>query len=532
MKIMSNKEALTALLILLGTLAIFSPNALAQRAFPCSTCDGCTAALAAPDAKVVLSGDVVHPGEGPCIVIQGERAQLDGAEHDIRPTNATGTIGIQVEANDVLVKNIHVMGAETGILVKNTRRTTLFHAWIQSAKKGVSILQSPGFRITRSVLLDSQFGISFGPLSEDGTCPTSSTLQSPGAVINKVHVEESQRGIVACDAIPVIKNSTLIRNKVGISLGHPKGKNVFPTDPCACSPDLEGVTASTVLFFSSGCHSCQTHESWMPELKSQGHDFLMRQTGPGNGAKTLIYDLFIDRCLPQLTDAVGIPGCVPNYGCLTNDASNKVRNGKKNLTFETQITSAESLADLHTACASIATRSYGKGKDCVRHQLQDNVVCMNREMDIQATESLSKWGGINNACETTQGYKGEEGASCSQPCPANIETPTMPDSWEYDFPHPPPPTPPTPPTLPTPEASGKAPGPEPVTSSSNPEEASDESKGEPSAPSAENVPPVEEFTECDSTGCAWWIILAGVLLSLAVLWRIRSKAAEDSADDA
>jgi len=529
MKNMLNKEALTTLLILLGTLAFFSPNALAQRAFPCSSCDGCSAALAAPDAKVVLSGDVVHSGEGPCIVIQGERAQLDGAEHDIRPTNATGTIGVQVEGNDVLVKNLHVMGAETGVLVKNTLRTTLFHLWIQSSKTGVSILQSPGFRITRSVLLDSQAGVSFGALNEGGTCPDTSTIQSPGAVINKVHIEESQRGIVACDAIPVVKNSTLIRNKVGMVLGHPKGKDVFPTDPCACSPDLEGVTASTVLFFSSGCHSCQTHESWMPELKSKGHDFLMRQTGPGNGAKMLIYDAFIDRCLPQLTDAVGIPGCVPNYGCLTNDASNKIRNGEKNLTFETQLTSAESLAEFHTACASIATRSYGKGKDCVRHQLQDNVICMNTEMDIQATKSLSKWGGINNACEKTQGYKSTEDAACSLPCPGNVETPTMPDPWKYDFPSPPPPTPPTPPTPPAPEATEKAPTVEPMSPDSNGDKASDNSKSD---TSVENIPPAEESPECDTKECAWWIIIGGVFLSLMVLWRIRSKAEANHTDEA
>ena len=523
------KETFTTLLILLGGLALFSSNAQAQRAFPCSSCDGCSAALTAPDAKVVLSGDVVHTGTGPCIVISGERAQLDGAEHDIRPTNPSGTIGVQIEGNDVLLKNIHVMGAETGILVKNTLRTTLFHVWVQSAKKGVSVEKSTDFRITRSVLLDGESGISFGQANPDRTCPTTATLESPGAVINKVHVEEMGVGVMACAAVPVVKNSTLVRNKVGMVLGHPKGEKAFPTDPCACSPDLEGVTASTVLFFSSGCHSCQTHEAWMPELKEKGHDFLMRQTGPGNGAKTLIYDSFIDRCLPQLTDAVGIPGCVPNYGCLTNDATNKLRNGKKNLSFETQLNSSESLAEFHTACAAVATRSYGKGKDCVRHQLQDNVVCMNAQTDIQATASLSKWGGVNNACKTVKGFKNEKDASCTKPCPSTVETPVLPDSWDYDFPNPPPPTPPTPPPAPEPKAEDTSPDADVAATKMNAEEGKDDSS--PQAGATDPPPVEEENTECDTKTCAWWIILGGVLLSLAVLWRIRSKADADTTQE-
>ena len=92
----------------------------------------------------------------------------------------------------------------------------------------------------------------------------------------------------------------------------------------------------------------------------KGHDILLRITGPENQAKTKEYDVFADRCMAQVTDTVGISGCVPNYSCLTTDVTLKVRDGEDGLFWETKINSAQDLAIYEAECQENAKRNYKK----------------------------------------------------------------------------------------------------------------------------------------------------------------------------
>ena len=431
--------------MMIVALWVFEPlELLAQRGESCDSCEACTAALGVTEARVEMSGDLVHEGDGPCIVIRGADARLDGLERDIRPVGGTATVGVRIEADGVLVRNVHVMGADVGIEVAGSKRVTLFHNWIQATNSGIAAEGAEGLRITRSVIQSGAVGVSLGAGGKTA-CVENTPFTARGVVIQGTHVSGAGTGILACDTLPVLSRNVVSENEVGVHIAAPAkgpgGEKPSPWDPCACAPEITEASAGTALFYSSGCHGCQIHEEWLPDLKSRGHDIRIRETGPENRLASREFDVFIDRCLPQIMDAIGIPGCVPNYGCLSNDLTLKVRSGEKSLERETEINSSADLAHYASQCAEAAARNYGKGTECIRHLLMDNTVCNNRKLDIQTAGLSDTWAGIGNACKSTEKY-GDSGApkgACTRACDAIPTAPEMPAPREREARLPPPP---------------------------------------------------------------------------------------------
>jgi hypothetical protein len=276
-------------------------------------------------------------------------------------------------------------------------------------------------RIVRVRVQGGRVGLAFGDVAAGRCAP--SVLRSPGAVVRRSHVEGADVGVAACDAQPVLMDNVLVRNGVGLVLGAPgraPGDGAHAVwDACACAPTLDGVRATTTLLYSSGCGGCQVHESWLPALRAQGHEIRVRETGRGHEAEGQRFDDFARRCAPELTDVLGIPGCVPNYACLADGAAAKLRRGE-GLDLEVHLDSAEDVARFATGCRETAARRFQRGGDCVRHALAGNLVCANRSSDIRAAPGAARLGGEGNACGHVEGWSegGHEG--CERPCPPEL----------------------------------------------------------------------------------------------------------------
>ena len=513
-------------LVWMSATALHSRPAMAQMATPCSSCESCTAALARTDAHVEVSEDIVHEGDGPCIVIKGQGAQLDGLERDLRALGGKAPVGVRVEANGVLVKNLHIEGPDVGVVVDKAKEVTLFHNTIGAVAAGVQANGTDGLRITRSIIRKSKVGVSFGAAA-DGTCPRGAKMANPGAVVTGTHIEETQVGVAACDAMPVLKNNVIVRNATGVRLEAPAPGDggdgaAGPFDPCVCKPDLPGAKSGTALFFSSGCHGCQVHEAWLPDLKAQGHDVLVRATGPENAQASAEFDALMDRCAPQVTDAIGIPGCVPNYVCLSNDVTFKVRKGENALDHETQLNSQAEVAKFEEACQAAAKRNYGASPGCVAHALHDNVVCANTKVDIAGAKGLERWAGIDNACAKVEGYADSDSQGCTKACPETLPDAVVPEARVREDAGapagalaPPPHVPPTP--LP-PAVTAPPPVPVPEPTAVPPPPAAEAAPA--AAPPAEAAP--DAATEAAGVSRQWLVIgggLLALLLLVVVIWR-------------
>jgi len=423
--------AFLSVIIGLMTLAPMG-EARAARGTPCNSCQGCTDALGLPEARVFLADDLVHDGVGPCITIRGLSAQFDGMEREIRPMKRGDSVGVLVQAPNVLVKNLHVIGALKGVDVRESRFTTLHHLWLEDNTVGVDIGPSQNPRISRSVILGGTVGVDVGS-GGDGQCSDveSKVRRTVGTVLTGNRIEKNKVGVSACSGIPYIQGNTIVNNEVGVNLQRPQmvtGKEASegPYDSCACAPSLPGSKAGTTLFYSSGCNGCKVHEEWLPALSSQGHDIILRASGPGTQSESKIFDAHIDRCAPQVTNALGIPGCVPNYVCVANDETFKVRDDDDRMTFETQIRSQEDLAAYAITCKTDAAERFTGEKDCVRYQVVDNVMCNNTQVDIRSVDSLSRWGGFKNACAKAQSFKDKGSESCAASCEEVTPTPEKP----------------------------------------------------------------------------------------------------------
>ena len=428
-------------------LFFFIGEAQARRGTPCNTCQTCTDALGLPMSNVYLTDDLVSEGDGPCIVVRGIGATFDGMERELRPLAGKETIGVIVEAPNVLVKNLQIFGADIGIEARGTRFVTLFHLWLDGNKVGAAIENSVGTRITRSVIRGGKIGIDMGSQG-DGLCDNedSKFLRAFAAVISGNHIQNTEVGIVACMGIPVIRDNTIVNNKRGVVLARPQmvtgtEKSEGPYDECACAPTLPGASVSSTLFYSSGCNGCKVHEEWLPALREEGHDILLRISGPGTQEEAKAFDGHMSRCAPQVTDVLGIPGCVPNYTCIATDTTLKVRGEKDTLVYETQISSSAGLAAYATECKTAASERYREEKDCVKYQMMDNLVCGNSTLDIESTKNLHRWAGYENACGTVKDYfdQGKEG--CSSGCSDLPNMPAKPSARKASGPILPPPPP-------------------------------------------------------------------------------------------
>jgi hypothetical protein len=456
------------LAFLLPTLAaILAPagEARAQDARACTSCEGCSKALAVPGARVELGDDVTAGGEA-CIVIKGEKAIFDGLDHLIRPKGSLGA-GVRVEAKGALVRNAHVVGADVGVIVAGAPEVTLFHDTLEPKRIGVRVEAADGVRITRSLIKGGSVGIAFGA-REDGACDAGATLASPAAVVNRTFVDGAGVGIAACDAVPVLTRNTLIHNGVGLILGSPAagGAKSGPYDPCLCAPELSGLKPGTTIFFTTGCAGCEVHEAWMPDLKRDKHDIRMRESGRENLAIAAKFDAFLDRCAPEVTDVLGIPGCVPNYACLASDVTFKVRAGDDAMAFEAHIESAADVARYADECAAAGKKAAKDGPNCVAHALADNVICASKTVDIRGGGPAKKAGGAGNACGSVDGWADEGASGCASACPSTLPSPPAPvkRAKRAASPDAPPtaappgdlPPPPVPPPAPAPTAAASA----------------------------------------------------------------------------
>ncbi len=409
----------------LALLAVPTP-AGAQDSVACDACASCTTALAQPRARAHLEGDLAGAGAaGACIVVAGQNAQFDGRGHTIRTASA-GSIAVQVTGPGVLVRNVNATGAGVGIDIASAERVTVYHATLDTHEVGIRISAARSVRIARSHIAGARVGIAFGEPA-GGQCPAA-TLRSPGAVIARNVLERNGTGIAACEAAPVLTDNVVVRNQVGLVLGAPArgadgGPGVdAPYDPCLCAPPLDHVRPSTTILYSSGCGGCQVHEGWLPDLRRAGHDIRVRETGLANVAAGQRFDDYVAQCIPEISDSLGIPGCVPNYACPASDVVFKIRQGAEGLRYEARLDSPDDVGRFAEACVAAARANYGEGAACVRRAVRGNVVCGNRSGDIHAAAGARRYGGAGNSCGSAEGWADEGATGCAQPCPSTLPT--------------------------------------------------------------------------------------------------------------
>jgi hypothetical protein len=443
-----------ALLLTLGA------GGAAARGTPCDDCAACTTALAAPGADVQQSGPLKNSGAGACITITGAGATFDGADH---PISAGEGVGVKVAADDVLLRNVRVEGGATGIEAA-AHDLTVYDSDVRGAAVGLSAEKAPGLRVDRSRFDAGRVGLAFGT-PKGGACPAGA-LQSPGVVVLKSEVTGAEVGIAACTARPVLVDNTVRGNGLGVVLGDPappadvRGPAARgPFDPCACAPELEGVKPGTTMLYSSGCGGCLVHEGWLPDVRAQGHDVLLRKSGLENKASQAEFDAWVRRCAPAIVDAIGTPGCVPNYACPATGALFKRKGEAGRLVFENQLNSADDVAGCAAQCASAAATHYA-GDACVKNPLRGNRLCGNTTADVAGTAGALT--GADNACGKVQGADPQTlgcHASCDDAAPSGAAAPTTARPA-------PPPTPPkaapAPPPAPKAAPAPKAPPAEPA----------------------------------------------------------------------
>lgn len=396
---------------LLGALLIGS-TAAAAPTVSCDTCQSCTAALAKPAAVVKLAADVKAPtGVGICVEIKGAGAQLIGDGHTL---SSTGT-GVRINASGVNLRRLTVQGGVVAVAVDGPRATLLDLTTVDAKKGIVAGASAEGLRVVRSSVRGGEIGIELG--AAVGTrCPKSAKNEIPDVVISGTTVTGAKMGIVACAALPVIADCTLTKNGFGLLYGRaapngPEPKDRGPYDSCACAPEIKGVQPSTTLLFSSGCGGCKVHESWLPEVRQQGYDISLRPTGKENKAAMARYDAFLRRCAPEINDAIGIPGCVPNYACLASNRVFKRRGEGGRLAFDAKINSPEAMAEFAARCVASAQEHYTGEAGCVKSAIRNTTLCGN----THAGRILSPRVGADNACDSLKGATAALG--CTRSCP-------------------------------------------------------------------------------------------------------------------
>ncbi|MCB9535221.1 MAG: hypothetical protein H6704_03075 [Myxococcales bacterium] len=410
----------------LALLLTLGAGGAAARGTPCDDCAACTTALAAPGADVQQSGPLKNSGAGACITITGAGATFDGAHH---PISAGEGIGVKVAADDVLLRNVRVEGGATGIEAQ-AHDLTIYASDVRGAAVGLGAAKAPGLRVDRSRFEAGLVGVAFGT-PKGGACPAGA-LQSPGVVVLKSEITGAEVGIAACSARPVLVDNTVRANGLGVLLGDPAPPaNVrgpaarAPFDPCACAPELEGVKPGTTMLYSSGCGGCLVHEGWLPDVRAQGHDVKLRKSGLENKAAQAEFDGWVRRCAPAIVDAIGTPGCVPNYACPATGALFKRKGEDGRLVFESQLNSADAVAGFAAECASAAAAHYG-GDACLQHPLRGNRLCGNTTADVAGT--AGDLAGADNACGKVQGDADPQKLGCHASCvdaaPAGAAAPT------------------------------------------------------------------------------------------------------------
>lgn len=470
-------------------LSLFSATAFAGRGKPCDSCESCTEMLSRPGVEVAVSGPLqgAAAGSGACITIRGAGATFDGSRHRIEAATA-----VSIEADDVVVRHLRAAGGERVMHVTGDRATVI-DAQIAEGKVGIHVDGAADFRLVRSRVERVGIGVVFAGVPSD-SCRDGAPLRSPGAVLQRVELRGTGGALVACEALPVVMDSTISGNAVGWVQGAPKATGdtpAHPHDPCICSPSLDGVQPGTTLLYSSGCSGSQYHEGLLPDVLAQGHDVNLRRYGRENRDAMQTYDAYVRRCAPEITDAIGIPGCMPNYACIANGSVAKRRGDDDRLVVDERLSTADDVAQFAARCVSAAAAHFGDDV-CQTHAMRGTTLCGN-ETDLKSTRALT---GVDNRCA------GPKGLDCS-PCgeqPAAAPTPTA-----APTPAPPSrPATPTPAAAPTPRAAEPTPAPPPAEpSKAEPPAAASPVMAAAGADSGEASTPGED----SEGGEAWWLPL-------------------------
>ncbi len=487
----SRRRAALGALTAAGVLAL-AATAWAGRGKPCATCEQCTELLSRPGAEVASSGPLKSGGV--CVTIRGEGATFDGSRHSIEAGTA-----VAVEADDVVVRHLRAAGGERGVHVTGAR-ATLLDARIAEGKVGVLVDGAPDLRIVRSVIERVAIGVAFDEVPST-TCESGARLRSPGAVLQKVSISGTGVAVAACEAMPAIVDSSLTGNQTGWVQGDPtpeaSAKGEGPYDPCVCAPTLPDMKPGTTLLYSSGCAGSLFHEGLLPDVRAQGHDINLREYGRGNAAASAVYDAYVRRCAPEITDAIGIPGCMPNYACVASGDVVKRRGDDDRLVVDHRLSTADDVAAFAARCVSMAAAHFGESP-CTAPALRGSTLCHN-ETDVKSARPLA---GVDNRCADA---KGLGCAPCEGPAPA----PMIPvraaaggqGSEATDAPE----ARPRPAAAPTPPEPVKAAPPAGPARAASPETAASESAAaEPDAPQRAPGP------------AAWWLPLIGLPLGVGI----------------
>ncbi len=500
--------------------AVLAPSAAFAQDLQCNTCEDCTRLLATADARVDLGADLSLRGDGPCVVIRGAGARLNGHGHVIL-AQPGGGVGVRVEAANVGARRLRVTGADVGVVVSNAHDVTLYDVTVEARATGFSIERSPRLCLERVRSTGGRVGLSFGA-SAEGACPDHTSMQSPGAVVVRSTFERATTGIAACDARPVLTGNTVTRNDVGVVLGDPAPSSgpggAAPYDACACAPEVAEVHPGSVAMYSSGCGSCQVHEGWLPTLHREHVDIVVRESGPNTQDAQERFDRYGWRCMPGVMDSLGIPGCVPNYGCVTSGAFTKRREGESELSVEVSITGSEDARRFADECATTARGRYVRGARCVAQGLADNRLCGNRTTDLRALGNASRTGGTRDRCDRAEGWREDGRDGCASPCetPSNAAPAPQPQPVAPEPPRAPTSEPDTTRPPATPLAAGSQPTPTPAAPRAAPAVAR-------AAPDAPVTAPRPSAPEAPSSDTPLYIVGALVAVAVAGAWLFRAK---------
>lgn len=403
----------------LALLALPRAAAAQQAGVSCDTCESCTAALAGDHAFAELRGDVDGSRAGTCIRVVGRGATLDGHGHTVRGA----AVGVEVAGEDVVVRNVQALEGGVGFRVAGARSVTLLNAAVSDARVGVRVEGSRHVRVLRATLARNRVGVSMGA-DDAGRCVGPAALASPGVVIARSRVEGGAVGVAACDAMPVLIANTVVGNDVGVLLGEVRaqgaGERAGAWDECSCAPPPGGTPAGTLLLYSSGCGGCTVHESWLPQERARGAVIRARAGGGDGGAEQARFDGYVRHCGPEVVDALGIPGCVPNYACPASAEVWKRRQGARELVTDRAVATPDEVVAFSEACRAAAREGYGRGGRCVTAALRSNTLCGNRRVDLSVAGAFARWGSAGDRCGVVEG----DGARCAQGC-GGVETALM-----------------------------------------------------------------------------------------------------------
>jgi hypothetical protein len=379
----------------------------------CDSCATCTTALARANAFAELRGDIDGSQAAVCVRITGSGATFDGHRHVVRGA----AVGVEIASDNVVVRNVQAQEGGVGFRVAGGHAVTLLNVVVRDARVGVRIEGSQSVRVVRAVLTRNRVGVSMGA-DDAGQCARPMPLASTGVVLVRSRVEGGVVGVAACDAMPVLMGNTVTGNELGVLLGEVRaqgtGARGGPWDECSCSSAPTGTTPGTLLLYSSGCGGCTVHESWLPEERAHGAVIRARAGGADGGVEQARFDAYIRHCGAEVIDALGVPGCVPNYVCPASGEVWKRRGGDRELVIDRTVGSPADVVTFSGACRAAGRQGYGRGGRCVTAALRSNTMCGNARGDLTVAGPFGRWGSVDDRCGVATDDRGV--GPCAQTC--------------------------------------------------------------------------------------------------------------------